>query len=48
LSSEELAHSVWRKIRCTILPTKVKPNLCAEIRQTLFAICTICAHKNAA
>jgi len=48
LPSEKIsAHSVGRKICCSISPTKFKPNLRAEICQTLFAICQICAPKKA-
>jgi len=41
------AHSICQKICCSISPTQFKPNLCAEIRLTLFAICPICAPKKA-
>jgi len=44
-SKKSTVHSVQIKIRSSISPTKCKPNLCAEICQTLFAICQICAPK---
>ncbi len=39
------ANRVWRKIHCSISPTKFKPNLWAKICQTLFVIPSICAPK---
>jgi len=30
-----------RKISCSVSPTKCKPNFCAEIHQTLFAVCRL-------
>ena len=32
-----------KKIRCSISPSKFRPNLCDEIPQTLFAFRPICA-----
>jgi len=46
-SKKTPAHSVWQKNCCSLSPTQFKPNLCAEIRQMLFAIRTICAPEKA-
>jgi len=37
----------FRKICCSVSPTKCKRNLCAEIHQTLFAVCPICTPQKA-
>jgi len=43
-----LVQIVCQKFRNLISPTKFKPNLCAEICQTLFAVLPICAPKKVA
>jgi len=39
-------HSFWQKNCHSNSPTKLKPNLCADIHQMLFDVCQICAPKN--
>jgi len=41
------AYSIWQKILHSISQSKFKPDLCAEICQTLFAVCPYCGPKKA-